>query len=271
MSEVLSRQINRYAEQRAAGIAGLPKCDLIASRMKYLDSHRDDKTRIFADRNELIGRNQSAGRMVPSDKGLKPDKIGAFEADDRLVKQFKLLPLDRVSEVGFELHPGNRPNVHLLIEDHVVLVVVLGIVHRDVRVSQEILGLDITRIAKRDTDLDVRKDLTALDSVGLCDAFVETVGEGQCFVAKQQITQNDPEFISAEPRDHVILADHFTQPLADVSDQTVSHRVAKAVIYGLKAIEVEQKYRKVCLSVVFALLQHQFQPIDKVVPVRESR
>ena len=270
MSEVLSGQVHGNAEQRAAGITGLPTCHLIAGRVQYLDRHRDDQACIFADRYKFIWRNKSAGRMVPSDEGLKPDQFSAFEADDRLVEQFKFLSLDSVPEVGFELHSGDRPDVHLLIEDNVVLVVVLCVVHRDIRISQEIFGLDVARISKSDTDLNVRKDLTALDRVRLRDAFIETVGKGQRFVAKQQIAQNDPEFVAAEPCDHVVLADHFTQPLANISDQAVAHRMAKAVIDGLKSVEVEQKYGKVRLGVILALLKHQFQPIDKVVSVRKS-
>jgi len=60
-----------------------------------------------------------------------------------LVKKLKLISLDRKPQVRFELQAGDRPDVHILVKDHIVLFVIFGIVHRDIRVTKYFFRLRI--------------------------------------------------------------------------------------------------------------------------------
>src|ERR1035437_4993587 len=130
----------------------LPTDYLFAGVMKDLDRHRHDQTSAFADRYEIGRRDKTPLWVVPADQRFKANKRCVVKTNDGLVVKLKLIPLDRKAKIGLELQPGDRTDMHLLIEDHVIFLVVLRVIHRDVGVTQDILGFGIFRVAECDTD-----------------------------------------------------------------------------------------------------------------------
>ena len=133
----------------------------------------------------LIGINSFGGtnplRMIPTDQGLKADERRVIKPDYRLVIQLKFVSLDRKPKVGLKLQAGNRSDVHFLVEDNVIFLVILRIIHRDISVSQDVFGFGILGVAVCDTDLGAGKYLPPVECVRLCETFCQTVGKACCF------------------------------------------------------------------------------------------
>ena len=140
---MFAREIDRDTQRLFRFRFSLPFRHLTARRVQDLDGHRNDETGVLADRDELVRRNKAALRMVPPHQRLKSHEARVVETDDRLVVELKFVPLDRVSQIGLELQPRHGTNVHALVKDNVILFVILGIIHRDVGVAENVLGLGI--------------------------------------------------------------------------------------------------------------------------------
>ena len=56
----------------------------------------------LGDRDEHVGRDEAALRMVPADQRFEPDQLLGLGVDQRLEDEMELLRGDRAAEVGFE-------------------------------------------------------------------------------------------------------------------------------------------------------------------------
>jgi hypothetical protein len=153
VGEVLAGQVDSYRQRLCIIKPLLPFHDLRTCGVQYLHRHRDDEASGFGDRDKFVGRHQAAMWMVPSDQCLKAIKRGGLQVDDRLVVELEFTALDSKPKVGLQLQPRDRTNVHLLVEDDVVLGVLLRVIHRDVCVAKYVLSLGVFRITVGDADL----------------------------------------------------------------------------------------------------------------------
>ena len=62
--------------------------------------------------NKVLRREQTAFRVSPAHKRLISDKEFLFERQDGLIINDKLLKLDRLPEIRFQLQTLYRPGVH---------------------------------------------------------------------------------------------------------------------------------------------------------------
>src|SRR6185312_3240960 len=73
--------------------------------------------------------------------------------DDRLIVKLELVALDGPPELGLRRPAGHRPLVHLGVEQtRAALASLLGLVERDVRVAQHLLGAGVAGSTGRDSD-----------------------------------------------------------------------------------------------------------------------
>ncbi len=94
--------------------------------------------------------------MLPADERLDTDDRATGEVDDRLVLEEELLLLDGAPEVGLELEPLHRLELHPGLEQLApVLAATLGEVHRDVGVADDLIRLPTVVL---DGDSDARRD-----------------------------------------------------------------------------------------------------------------
>src|SRR4051794_23459316 len=91
-------------------------------------------------------------------------------------------------------------------------------------------------------DADARSDIQRL--IFVCDRLLKC---RQYFVSHAQgdtaicIFNQDGEFIAAEPRDSVLLAQQRTQPESDLLQNMIADRMAECVVDVLEPIKVHDK------------------------------
>ena len=112
-----------------------------------------DRPGLLGQRDQRGRRNQSERRVVPAQERLGPENPPVAAADDRLVLVAQLPPLDRQAEVTLE---EDQPlgQALLLHVDHLMGAAppALRLVHGDVRLAQQLLGIRSLRGGERDAD-----------------------------------------------------------------------------------------------------------------------
>ena len=88
------------------------------------------RARLLGEWNELAGRDQPQIVVHPTQQGLHAHQLSIRDIDQRLIEQNQLIPLDRPSQVGFQIQSLEHGLVHRLgIELKVVSTLPLGAIH----------------------------------------------------------------------------------------------------------------------------------------------
>ena len=91
--------------------------------------------------NEGVGLDDASCRMVPADQGLHSVGAHVAQIERGLIDQEELVVREGIAQVHLEFHAAVDCILHPGLEhDVAVLAVPLGLVHRDLRVAQELLG-----------------------------------------------------------------------------------------------------------------------------------
>src|SRR3954447_12951971 len=158
MLELLRRKVD--ADRRmVVRIPVVPDTTLPSRFGQHPPSERQDQSCFFGDRNKFGWRHQPAHGMLPANERLQRDDAAGVEIELWLIMQDEFLTLDRVTEMCFELKPVKRGGSHLGVEDRVTrLAPRFRLVHRDVRLAEEIGRADVTWFGESDTDACGDKD-----------------------------------------------------------------------------------------------------------------
>ena len=114
---------------------------------------------LLRERDELERGDAAAARMVPAHEGLDGDGLAGGEIDDRLVLDDELALLDRALELGLEAVAADDRVAHRGREDReAALAALLGVVHGDVGVAQQLLGVRVRVAARGDADAEADVD-----------------------------------------------------------------------------------------------------------------
>src|SRR5678816_979575 len=94
---------------------------------------RHDRAVFFDDRYEPVGRDETKGRMMPSQQRLEAGYSSRYEVNDRLVDEPELITGERVGKLALEAASLGRGLSHLrLVGDAVAAAGGLGPVDGDV-------------------------------------------------------------------------------------------------------------------------------------------
>ena len=85
-------------------------------RLEDPPAERDDEPVGLGDRDEAVGRQASAHRVLPADEGLDAEDAPGLEVDDRLVLEEQLVALQRQAELAAELQALDELLAHRRLE-----------------------------------------------------------------------------------------------------------------------------------------------------------
>ena len=107
-------------------------------------------------------------RMIPADQGLEPADLVARQIDHRLVVEFELAGRQRLAQVLLHDAAGLHLQVHRGFEEaESAAAVAFRPVQREVRIAQQLVGVEAVAGADRDADAGADQDLLAVDVEGL--------------------------------------------------------------------------------------------------------
>ncbi len=144
----------------------------------------------------------------------------------------------------FDRQPLAPMHIHVRREIlETVLAGFLCAIHGYVAVSQQ--GLQIDAIVRAGTDADAGRDQEFLlvdDQRPRC-GFEDFVRHSAHCIDAGGILHQDDEFVPAQPRQHIAVAQAGAQPGGDLLQQLVAGFVADNVVDVLEAVEVDQHQR----------------------------
>ena len=136
--ELAARDVDRDVEGVAPGVPG---GHLLAGLAQHPAADLADLAGLLEDRDELVGLDQTPGRVLPAQQRLDADQGEVVEVVDRLVDEAELVARQRRAQIELELDAAADVGLHLRVEDLVaVLAGGLGLVERHVGVAQQLAG-----------------------------------------------------------------------------------------------------------------------------------
>jgi hypothetical protein len=79
-----------------------PRAQVMADPPQHPLADRNDESRLFGQADEIAGRDQPSGRMVPPDQCLQRDDLLPVAVEDRLIMNHQLFALHRVMQTLLE-------------------------------------------------------------------------------------------------------------------------------------------------------------------------
>jgi hypothetical protein len=116
----------------------VPLGHLLACLAKNPGTNVANEPGLLENRNELVGRNWSLGRTLPSQECLDTNDREVLEIVNRLIDEVELVRSERRSQLELKHQSSTALSLHLGMEKLIaVLAARLGLVEGDVRIAQE--------------------------------------------------------------------------------------------------------------------------------------
>src|SRR5438046_2338293 len=186
----------------------LPASRVPARLLEYPAADRDDEPGLLRQRHEVEREDHAALGVMPAQQRLEPVHAAALELHNGLEDQPKLIALEGVPQVRLHAGAGLGRVAHGHVE-HLETrpPLLLGMIHGEVGVAQQILDLPVVRVAQRHADAGAREDLAALErkrrGERILDAPRRVLRVGQ----SSDLLEQKGKLIAPEPR-HDVAGPH---------------------------------------------------------------
>ena len=254
-------------------IAGLtPRGALTAGLAQDPPADLCDQSCLLQQRDEVVGLNDAAHRVLPADQGLHPGGLHVAQAERRLVGEEELVLLERFAQVHVQFHAVGNRVLHPGLEHGVaVLAVPLGAVHRDVRVAQQLLGRGW--LSRRDPDARRHAHTSLLvrtELEGMLERFEQALGDQLGTGRQRELLGDHDELVAAEAPQRIDVAHHALEPRGDSPQQLIADAVAERVVDALEVVDVDEQRRHRRL-VAGGAREHLLDAIQDQRSVRQPR
>src|SRR5581483_6836435 len=166
----------------------------------------------------------------------------AIHAHHRLVEQLELLVLQRAAQGVFQAQALQADRMVVGTEHHyVVFAAVLGVVHREIRIAQQLGNRLPVPGIKSNADAGGYEKLVVLDLVGRPKRVQEFLRRQYGRLLVRLASQHDRELITAHASGQIVYGKQAFQALADLFQQTVAHGVTQNIVDLLEAIEINEQ------------------------------
>ena len=238
-----------------------------------------DQADLLGNRDEFGGRDQAALGMLPADQRLAAGDPSVLEVDERLVVELELPVGERHPQRELEGPPRLHPRVHFRLEKPVGAASIgFGAIKRHVGVLQQLGGVDPVTRRERDADAGVYDHGMTVKLAGRLHRLADPPRQDRGVVGLLDAGQDDGEFVAADPRHGIDLANAIAQARRNRLEQLVADLVPERVVDALEVVEIEVEHRqalvprqlaeRVCQAVA---QQHAVGQIGQCVVARHVR
>jgi hypothetical protein len=168
----------------------------------------------YVQRDELHRRDAAPVGVVPAHERLDGDHLAGLDVHDRLVLDHEVALLDGLRELFLEIVAADDRVAHLGREDgEAPLAALLGLVHGDVGVAQELVGGGAVALGGGDADRQRHVERLLAGLHGREEAVERTLGEFDGALLDVLVALHEHgKLVAAEARDHVLLAHGPQEP-----------------------------------------------------------
>ena len=180
--------------------------------------------------------------MVPAEEGLHADDPAVVGLDDRLVVRTQLAVLDGAAEVTLEA--GALVGQVLLAEvDDLVsgAPAPLGLVHRGVRLAEDLLGELVTTSREGDTHTDAGLEDRARQDERSRDRRADPSCDRVDLRGVVDVLTQDDELVARHACERVSRAQRGGQSMGDGPQQLIADRVPVQIVHRLEVVEIQEQ------------------------------
>ena len=208
-------------------------------------AERHDEADFLGERNEFHRPDHAAFGMPPPQQRFETADFIAVQVDERLVVQLELAVGETLSEIELEDAARLDLAIHLGLEEmRGAATFGLGAIESHVGVAQQRVGAVAVAGGKRDADAGADHDLVAAHLVGPADGLDQLRGERARLVGIAERRLHDGEFVAAQTRHQIAVAQAAAQAVGDRLQQLVADRVAERIVDALEVVEIEAMHRE---------------------------
>ena len=208
-----------------------------------------DQPAFFGKRDELVGRNPAADRVLPAHECLEPGDFLARGSDDRLVANRELVALHRLTEVVFEQLAVACLGVHRgFVEAMLASARGLCGVEGEVGVANEAVGAGPVRFPDGDPDRRPDGYPMPFDFIDVADFGDQPFGERSEEADVDRSGDDRLELVPAQASDLAMFAQCPGQSAGDPLQQRIADGMAERIVDVLEAVEVDQEQRATALA-----------------------
>ena len=201
-----------------------------------------DQPRLLRHRNEDVGADDAAGRMLPPRQRLEAVELAGAKIELRLVERQELAEryapaqacLDLVARLEHALHRPVEP-------ERAVAAELLGGIHRDVGAAEQAFDVAAGFVGAGHADrrADVDGDGVELERLGeQLDEPLGRVGDGLLIVLVE--AEGNAEFVGAEAGAQALERRHLQHLVGGGAQQGVAGDMAVNLVDVLEPVEIEQ-------------------------------
>ena len=209
LAELMDRQVDRDPHVDAVL---RPRGHLRARGLDDPVAERVDQAEAFGERDEEVGADHAAHRMMPAQQRLDAADHVPARVDLRLIVQFELPAIDGLAQVVDEVELVGHVAVHVRLEQRVRPATgALRGLHGRVGLGQQTAAIAMIGI---DDHADRHADLhrSSHDLQRLLRRFEDAHRQRHAVVARRRAFHEDEELIAADARDGVVVARGDAQP-----------------------------------------------------------
>ena len=191
----------------------------------------------------MARRDLAVHRVVPADQGFRAALPLRGKVVLRLVDDLELLPSQREPEFMLDHAAALQSLVHALLEEaHALPAVALGARQGDAGMAEDYRrGVSVGR-RKRDADAGGDQHFLAGHLKRPAQGLDQAVHEGHDVAQIGDVDQGDGEFVAAQPRDEVALAQRRLNAGADVPQNLIAAAVIGGFVDLLELIDVQAEH-----------------------------
>src|SRR5450759_4268854 len=246
LAQLLQRQVERDATRVSHFVLHLAVVP--AYPVQYPFANVEDEARFFGERNKLRGRDVAVPRQAPAQQRLGADDAAVSKVNLWLVANHELIALECAAQLALQHEPLNRRRIHLRrIERKGIAAVLLGVVHRRVRIADEVD--DVFCIARTERDADARRQehlvLVQLKcAVHLRQYRAREVRYRAAIIhIRRQAVDEQRELIAREAAESRVLRQYARHALGENLEQPIAAIVAEGIVHLFETVHVEIQER----------------------------
>jgi len=242
LAELARREVHRDLHPGVAQVEPGPA--LAAGLLQRPQPDRHDEPAFLRDRDEFRGRHHPLP-VVPPQQRLGAEDAPGLQRHDRLEVQHEFVALERTTQAQLQLRMAFGARGHVVREAlEVVAPFALGMVHREVGVAQERVGVLVVHRVDREADACREVQLVARNHGALGHRGEQALRDLRDLVEVGQALEQHGELVVAQPRQGVDAAQARLQPARGLREHVVAHRLPERVVDLLEVVEIEDHHRE---------------------------
>jgi hypothetical protein len=167
------------------------------------------------------------------------------KTDQRLIVQLESAARDRLAQIQFQRAQRHHARIHGRLEEAVGPASIgLGLIHRQIRVLQQLIEIGAVLRSQRNPDTGIGAEQVTETFKRFADRLVNPRQQVRGIRRSCDRGLNDRKFVATEPGNDIRRSQAAAQPTSQGFQEFIADRVAERVVDALELIDVDVEHRQ---------------------------